>query len=379
MFPVAVSVKFLTKPLGLYLHLPFCGSKCKYCDFYSTYATDELLDSYTVGLINALKEWGGKINRPIDTIYLGGGTPSLLSHRLPTLLQAVNDSFSVLNDAEITLEMNPTGEVSQILEFAKSAGINRLSIGAQSGIDRELELLGRTHTAADTENTVRLARKAGFDNISLDIMLALPFSNRESLDYSLRFIDRLEPDHISAYLLKIEEKTVFYKQRDKLCLPDDDTQAEQYLQMCDFFKKRGFEHYEISNFCRNQKLSRHNTKYWLGDDYLGIGPSAHSCLDGKRFYYSRDLKAFLRGESPIEDGKSGSSEEFVMLRLRLERGFSPYEYRSEFGKELSYGFLERCKLFKKTGLLNEGERISLTDKGMLVSNTIITELLECLE
>ncbi len=361
------------------MHIPFCGSKCKYCDFYSTYATDELLDSYTQGLINALKEWGGKINRPIDTIYLGGGTPSLLSHRLPTVLQAVKSSFEVLPSAEITLEMNPSGDIAPLLEYARLSGVNRLSIGAQSGNDRELEILGRSHTVEDTEKNVALARNIGFDNISLDIMLALPFSDSKSLEHSLRFINSLKPEHISAYLLKIEERTFFYKQRQDLNLPDDDAEAEQYLQMCSFFEKRGYNHYEISNFCKEDKQSRHNTKYWLGEDYLGIGPSAHSCLDGKRFYYKRDLKAFLRGEPPVPDGKSGNNEEFIMLRLRLKEGFLPLEYNSLFEKKLSKAFLEQCEIYKKVGLLEKGDRISLTDKGMLVSNTIITELLECLE
>ena len=378
-FPEAASVKFLTNS-GLYLHIPFCKKKCNYCDFYSTFVTENSLDEYTEGLITALNKWGGTFkNRPIDTIYLGGGTPSLLGHRLPSLLNAVHNAFKVTNDAEITLELNPTGNVEELLRFAKQAGINRLSIGAQSGDDEELKILGRTHTAKDTENTVKLARKMGFDNISLDIMLGLPDSNEQSLKKSLDFITNLNPEHISAYLLKIEEKTVFYKKQNELNLPDDDAQAEQYLYMCKYLEEKGYEHYEISNFAKFRNLSRHNTKYWLGEDYLGIGPSAHSCIDGKRFYYPKSIKEFLDGISPVFDGESGGKEEYIMLRLRLKSGINTDEYAEKIGENLPQNFLNLCKNFEKAKLLNiENNRIYLTDNGMLLSNSIITELLECL-
>ena len=208
-FPEAAQVKSLTNPSGLYLHIPFCEKKCKYCNFYSSFVTEELLDSYTEALIKSINQWGGKYNRPIDTIYLGGGTPSLLRHRLPTLLSSINNSFNICKDSEITLEINPASNSEALLESAKMAGINRLSIGAQGGSDDELKILGRTHTAADTENTVATARKMGFNNISLDIMIGLPFSTNETLKNNLDFINRLNPEHISAYILKLEERTAF--------------------------------------------------------------------------------------------------------------------------------------------------------------------------
>lgn len=378
MFPEAAQVKSLTNPSGLYLHIPFCEKKCKYCNFYSSFVTEELLDSYTAALIKSINQWGGKYNRPIDTIYLGGGTPSLLGHRLPEVLKNIRNSFDVSADSEITLEVNPASNSLSLLEYAKEAGINRLSIGAQSGSDTELKILGRTHTAADTEKTVAAARKMGFSDISLDIMIGLPFSTNETLKTNLEFINALSPEHISAYILKIEEKTAFSKEQSILSLPDDDAVSEQYLAMADFFESKGYSHYEISNFSKTGYESRHNLKYWNGTDYLGIGPSAHSSIDGKRFYYPNDLKAFIEGNNPIDDGFSGGEEEFIMLRLRLKSGINPEEYHSLLGKPLSTDFLEKCRLFEKAGFLTmDNKSISLTNKGMLLSNSIITELLEC--
>lgn len=364
---------------GLYLHIPFCEKKCRYCDFYSSFVTDELLDNYTEALIKSINQWGGNFNRPIDTIYLGGGTPSLLGRRLPSVLDAVRASFELQPNSEITLELNPTGDTESLLEYAKEAGINRLSIGAQSGIDRELKTLGRGHTAKDTENTVLTARKSGFQNISLDLMLGLPHSDQKTLTESLEFIKGLEPEHISAYILKIEERTAFYKERESLNLPCDDEQAEQYLLMCEFFESSGYIHYEISNFCKEGFHSRHNLKYWQGVDYLGIGPAAHSCVNGKRFYYPRDLKAFLKGNSPLPDGESGGIEDYIMLNLRLKTGISLLEIEQNFGTTLPPQFYSTCKMFKTAGLMEQNERIYLTNKGMLLSNSIITTLLECIE
>ena len=241
-----------------------------------------------------------------------------------------------------------------------------------------LSLLGRTHSANDTRNTVALAREIGFSNISLDIMIGLPDSSADSLKYDLEFISSLSPDHISAYILKIEENTAFFARKDNLNLPDDDAQAEQYLLMCDFFESKGFEHYEISNFAKNGKKSRHNLKYWIGHDYLGIGPAAHSMLDSKRFYYPRDLKSFINGNTPLPDGNGGGKEEYIMLRLRLKSGIVYEEYKSLFGAEVSAEFLEKCRFYAKAGLMDlTDKKIALTNKGMLLSNSIITELLEC--
>lgn len=361
----------LTKPFGLYIHIPFCLKKCNYCDFYSVSADEEIKRNYAKSLIREIKQWGGRLSRPIDTVYFGGGTPSLLAEFLPDIMTAVKSSFILCENAEITIEMNPADNSEQILSFALKSGVNRLSIGAQSGIDTELKVLGRRHTAKQTVETVRLARELGFENISLDIMLALPHSNEKTLEKSLDFITDLKPEHISAYILKVEENTPFNKVYDTLNLPDEDGAADQYLQMCEYLKNAGYGHYEISNFAKKGKESRHNLKYWKLEDYLGIGPSAHSFLEGKRFYYNRNLNEFIKGAFPLPDGEGGSEEERVMLALRLAEGL-----KIDFTPTLA----KKCDLLSKCGLLNMKDGfISLTDKGMLLSNSIITEILECMK
>ncbi|MBR4099969.1 MAG: radical SAM family heme chaperone HemW [Clostridia bacterium] len=358
-------MKFLTK-LGLYLHIPFCVKKCAYCDFYSAVFTEEMAVKYFEALKREIKQWGGKINRPIDTIYLGGGTPSLLNDKLPNLLECVKENFRVTQNAEITLEINPQPNITQILENAKRAGINRLSIGAQSGADHELKALGRTHSKDDTKNAVATAKALGFSNVSLDLMLGLPDSDNKTLKTNLDFITSLEPTHISAYILKVEPNTLFSKTENMLNLPDEDGICEQYLYMCEYLGKKGFSHYEISNFAKPQFESRHNLKYWNCEEYLGLGPSAHSFLNGERFYYPRDMKAFISGNTPIFDSEGGSDDEKLMLALRLKKG-------------VSTDALPQSKLdfFVKNGFAEiQNNQFSLTDKGMLISNQIILQLLE---
>ena len=376
-FPEAVSVKFLTN-LGLYLHIPFCKKKCRYCDFYSACSDEGMIDRYTEALIKKIKQWGGEISRPIDTVYLGGGTPSLLAHRLPDVLNAVKESFEVTENCETTLELNPSGNTQEILSNAKRAGVNRLSIGLQSGNDAELELLGRTHSFKEGVETFKTARNMGFSNISLDLMIGLPHSGEnDNLKESLEKIISLNPEHISAYILKIEEKTAFYKDADSLNLPDDDSVAKQYLYMSEILEKNGYSHYEISNFAKIGFESRHNLKYWLLEDYLGIGPSAHSFYNGKRFYYPRDIKAFMSGNIPVADGKGGDLEEYIMLRLRLKEGFSSADAEKKYNIKLPNSFYDKCKSFEKAGLLEiKSDRYSLTNNGFLLSNSIISELLE---
>ncbi|MBQ6825913.1 MAG: radical SAM family heme chaperone HemW [Clostridia bacterium] len=370
-FPAAALVKSLHNNAGLYINVPFCVKKCKYCDFYSSFITDELLDSYKDALIRSIKQWGGKFDRPIDTIYFGGGTPSLLSYRLPEIMSSITENFNILPNSEITLELNPSGDINNILKYAKKSGFNRLSIGMQSGINSELKVLGRTHTALDTINSVKLARDLGFNNISLDIMIGLPDSDISSLRKSLDLLLSLKPEHISSYILKIEEKTVFYKLKDSLNLPDEDSVAEQYLFMSEYLEKKGYKHYEISNFCKTDFQSRHNTKYWKLYEYLGIGAAAHSFIDNKRFFYPKDLKGFIKGNEPIFDDFGGKQDEYIMLGLRLAEGISG---------DFPQSFMEKCKIFEKNGLMKiENRKISLTNNGMLVSNAIISELLECLE
>lgn len=357
---------------GLYLHIPFCAKKCAYCDFYSAFSDSSQIDRYLLALIAEIKRWGGLYNRPIDSVYIGGGTPSLLEERIIPLLDAVRESFKVSDNAEITAELNPSSASEVFLSAAKKAGVNRLSIGVQSGIDSELKRLGRTHTALDAQKTVAKARELGFDNISLDLMLALPDSNLETLRASLDFITALSPEHISAYILKIEPKTALYAKSD-LIIPDGDETADQYLFMCDYLKKKGFEHYEISNFAKNGMISRHNIKYWRCEEYLGIGPSAHSFINGERFYYPKDLAGFISSPKTVGDGEGGDVFERIMLALRLSEGCDLSEFIPKTPKVLE----QTLEALQKAGLIElAGSRVSLTNKGMLVSNSIISEITE---
>ena len=358
-------------PIGLYIHIPFCEKKCAYCDFYSCFPSDRILNEYLSSLILQIKQWGGKLDRPIDTIYIGGGTPSLLGDRIIRLINSISENFRICENAEITAELNPMSS-SGFLRHAKKAGINRLSIGVQSGSDAHLKVLGRNHTALDAQKTVATARELGFKNISLDLMIGLPGSDLISLKDDIDFILSLSPQHISAYILKIEQNTAFGKKESVLNLPDDDCIAQQYLYMCEILENTGFEHYEISNFSKSGYQSRHNLKYWRGEEYLGIGPAAHSFLDGERFYYPRDIKGFISSPKVLSDGQGGSREEKLMLSLRLSGGVDLNEI---------YGEIPQSLLPKITALENAGyiksdlPRISLTNSGMLISNSIITELL----
>lgn len=362
----------MTNPLGLYIHIPFCEKKCNYCDFYSAFYNKETLDVYLSALKGEIKKWGGKINRPIDTVYIGGGTPSLLGNNIIDLANCIKQNFTLCKNVEFTVEINPASS-DRFLSFAKAAGVNRISIGVQSGSDEMLKILGRTHTKQMAVDTVNMAKKLGFDNISVDLMIALPHSNIKTLEKDIDFMLSLSPQHISAYILKIEPNTVFSKKYDGLNLPNDDNVAEQYLYMCDRLQNSGYNHYEISNFAVDNRLSRHNVKYWILDDYLGIGPAAHSCLDGKRFYYPRDLNGFIKQPNIIFDGNAGSKYEELMLGIRMSQGID----LSKVYKEIPKIIKEKITQFEKAGYINVNwPCVSLTNSGMLVSNSIITELLE---
>lgn len=358
-------------PRGLYIHIPFCEKKCAYCDFYSSFPLKKSVNEYVTSLKREIKKWGGELGCPIDTIYIGGGTPSLLGGEIISLIECVRDNFKVLKDAEITVEINPSSAFD-FLEYACSAGVNRISIGVQSGSDATLKTLGRTHTVKDSINTVNRARELGFDNISVDLMIGLPQSCAQTLNRDIDFIISLMPDHISSYILKIEENTAFSLNRGKLDLPDDDRIADEYLYMCKRFKESGFEHYEVSNFTRFGKKSRHNLKYWCGEEYLGLGASAHSYINGKRFYYPRDLKGYINSPEIILDGEGGTAQERFMLGMRLSEGVDlseifgtiPDEVKSRVEKLEKYGYIKA-----------QMPHISLTESGMLISNSIITELL----
>ncbi len=379
--PAAAQVKFLTnKGLGLYLHIPFCEAKCRYCDFYSLSGDPLKKELYKNALLKEIKKWGEKIFRPISSIYIGGGTPSALpAHFLCKILNCVKSSFSVSSDAEITVEVNPKSASLPLFEALINAGVNRLSIGVQSGNDSELKTLGRLHNRKTAEETFLNARKAGFKNISLDLMLALPDSNTQTLKNTLDFFISLSPEHISAYILKIEENTPLFKIKDTLNLPDENEISEQYLLVSRTLQNTGYEHYEISNFAKAGKTSCHNVNYWKCGEYLGIGPAAHSFLEGKRFFYPADIMKFITCPETVFDCFGDDKEEFIMLNLRLKEGLSLSELKNEYNVVPSAAFMNKIKLFEKNGLCTfNNNTVSLTVKGMLVSNEIIAQLEESL-
>ena len=361
--------------LGLYIHIPFCQKKCNYCDFYSVVPTEDTRKRYIESLVAEIKKWGERTARPIDTMYIGGGTPSLLSEaELSAILGAVRNGFNLLDNAEITVEVNPGDNLENFLKYAVSLGVNRVSIGVQSCLENELCTLGRRHTANDAKKAVAMARNIGINNISADIMLGLPDSTLDTLKKSIDGVLCLETEHISAYILKVEKGTPFYKM--PLNIPDDDKTAEQYVFLCESMKNAGYEHYEISNFAKPGYQSRHNNRYWKQEEYIGIGPSAHSFFKGDRFYYERDIDSFIKCAEVILDGTGGDEAEYIMLSLRLASGLNFNEYIEKFKKPISNQIIDKAKHFEKHGLCTVSNKgISLTAKGMLVSNTIISEFL----
>ena len=387
----------MNNKLGLYLHVPFCRGKCPYCDFYSVSAEEALMDEYTARMTALLEARGADCGKPaVSTVYFGGGTPNLLgSKRLKALLCAAQNNFFVLPNAEITLECNPSGGItSEFFRELRDSGFNRVSMGLQSANGEELRLLGRRHSAEEAERTVRAARDGGFSNISLDIMLGLPEpgavenpgaafaenarkSARKRLESSIAFAASLGVEHISSYILKVEEGTPFAARGVET--PPDDEVAQLYLFCVDELKKYGYEQYEISNFAKKGRESRHNLLYWHGDEYLGFGPAAHSFYKGRRFFYPRDINAFLGGCEPVCDGIGGDIEEYAMLNLRLSEGLLREKAEQRFGAQGAAVFEKMLKNTKKCPpdvLRADKDRIYLTPKGFLLSNAIILKLLD---
>lgn len=335
---------------GLYFHIPFCKNKCPYCDFYSVKYDESVALQYTDEICNEIKQYQGVF----DTVYFGGGTPSILPPELiGKILDCARKWFNISDDAEITVECNPSKDLSEDFKKYASYGINRISLGMQSAVDKERFALGRAAGKTEVEKAINYARQAGIENISLDLMLGTPKQTLASLDYSFDFIKSMGVPHISAYMLKIEEGTKFYQMRNKLVLPDDDTVGEMYLKTVETLASFGIEQYEISNFAVPGFESRHNTKYWDLTPYLGIGKSAHSFWDGKRFYYDREW-------NKVDDGVGGDKEEQIMLGFRLAKGIDKSLVGRDYGELVKMGYIADL-----------GDRIALTPSGMLVSNTII--------
>jgi len=359
--------------LGIYVHVPFCGKKCGYCDFYSVCYSKVQAELYVNAVLRNIRHYSDK-SRTVDTVYFGGGTPSLLTaEQLSEIVSEIGRSFDLDPHAEITLEANPNTLTPEKLAGLRNAGINRLSIGVQSMCDAELKLLGRSHSAERAARAVRDAAEAGFRNISCDLMLGIPTQTPDSLTASIGTLAELPIQHVSAYILKIEDGTPFDCGEVKASLPDEDATAELYLLAVRELGRHGFEQYEVSNFAKAGFESRHNCRYWRCEDYLGIGPAAHSCCGGGRFAVPRDISAFIGADvqpTEVTDEHPCGFEEYAMLRLRLAEGLDLTdvpEHRSDIEKKLP-------ALVKAGYVRFDGERVSLTPEGFLVSNSVIEAL-----
>ena len=381
-------VEHKKKPLGIYVHIPFCRSKCEYCDFYSIPGarSKDLMDRYLDATIAHIRESApAALGYEVDTVYFGGGTPSFFGARgLSRLFAEIDRRFNVSRDAEVTFEANPDSVTLPMLMSLRRAGFNRISIGVQSDLVEQLKALGRPHNYKQAQQAVSLARRAGFDNVSVDLMFGLPNQSREQWMQTLRHVIDLKADHISCYGLKVEPGTKLYEYRNCANLPDDDAQADMYFYAVETLESFGYKQYEISNFAKDGYICRHNMKYWVGDEYLGFGPCAASDFAGKRFTIEADLEKYITGVMnkgvvlsecetvPLRE-RAG---EYLMLRLRTVDGVEEGEYTRSF--LLPFKPIEKVLLdLQKQDLtvLSNG-RWRLTPKGFMVSNSILVRLLD---
>lgn len=367
--------------LGVYVHIPFCASKCPYCDFYSlTNATDEQKDRYADVLLNYLHQWAKTLSQPADTLYFGGGTPSLLgAHRLQKVITVARELFSINDGAEITLEANPGDDLSDVFKAFAAAGGNRLSLGVQAVDDTQLRILGRRHTVSDVDAAVTAANKAGIQNVSLDLMLATSGQTAADIRTAARRFADWGATHVSAYLLKLENGTPYAMSPPTL--PNDDEAATLYLEAVAALREIGFAQYEISNFAKAGFESRHNLKYWNLEPYIGIGPSAHSFIDGKRFYYPRSLDTFLQGTEPLVENPEDSTipenspTEYAMLRLRLCEGVTEVGFYERFGTTIPLAWRKKAAALPRELVNVDDTGIRLTLEGFLVSDAILAHIL----
>ena len=373
----------MEQTLGLYLHIPFCKSKCTYCDFYSLPHSEEKMDAYTAALIRHLEEVAPRCARQtVDTVYFGGGTPSYLGEkRLTQLLKTVKKRYHVAPDAEITLEANPDSAGDwKTLRALRKAGFNRISLGVQAADDAMLRRIGRVHTWDQVLSAVAAARMAKLENLSLDLIYGLPGQTLADWQETLTAAAALEPKHISCYGLKVEPGTPLWQQRQSAALPDDDAQADMYLWTVDYLAKQGYVQYEISNFARPGFESRHNLKYWQLGEYAGFGPGAHSDLGGVRFAYERDLDAYIAGELRLSEMERipplDRDLEYIMLSLRTVQGIDSGYFERQFRQKFR-PMEELLTRYEANGLAARTERgWHLTPRGFFVSNAIIVSLQE---
>ena len=372
------------KLAGIYIHIPFCRSRCSYCDFATGLYESALAERYVASVVSEITSWR-EVDQPetVDTIYFGGGTPSLLSPaQLEALMQAVRTRFDVSPNAEVTMEMNPGTVTPETLRAFRILGINRASFGAQTFDDRELARLGRSHSSDDTRRTFSLLREDGFDNVSFDLIAGLPGQTLSAWERNLAEAFALSPEHLSFYLLEVHEGTPLAAHIKKGLQPppDEDLAAEMYQVMLERAAEAGYEHYEISNLCLPGCESRHNTKYWTGAPYYGFGCSAHS-FDGasRRWANERDLSKYVavveRNGSPlVEDRRLTEADrraEAVFLGMRMMAGVRTNEFKELFGVDLGAVHADDLRNFQLAGLIEfDGDLLKLTRAGALLSNEV---------
>ena len=366
----------MEKKVGIYVHIPFCKVKCAYCNFYSlpdSARDGRLIDSYESAVVKHIWEYSAQLDGYlIDTVYFGGGTPSHIgATRLIEILNALKKSGHVLLDSEITIEVNPGNITREELVRLRRAGFNRLSIGVQCADNIILNNIGRTHTFEAAEVTFNDARQAGFKNISLDIIFGLPSQDRENWAQTLQRVAGLKAEHISCYSLKIEEGTELFVYKDSPFLPDDDIQADMYLYAVDILSRFGYKQYEISNFARRGYESKHNMKYWLGEEYIGFGPGAHSYVGMCRYSFTEDVAEYIeqisQGVRIVEHEEQMSdfenAGEYLMLRLRTTHGISEVEYYNIYRLKMDL-VLELLHKYEENGwAAYKDERWRFTPKG----------------
>ena len=372
-------------PLGLYLHIPFCKSKCAYCDFYSLARREEKMDDYVRALTNHLVETAPMAaGHTVDTVYFGGGTPSYLgSERMAQLLQTVKKHYRVAKDAEITMEANPDSLFDwKSLRALRRLGLNRISLGVQSSDDTMLRSIGRIHSWQQVVEAAEEVRRAKIPDLSLDLIYGLPDQTMEQWQKTLADALSLSPEHISCYGLKLEEGTPLWCRRESLDLPDDEAQAQMYLYTVEHLRQSGYEQYEISNFARPGHASRHNLKYWTLGEYAGFGPGAHSDFGNVRYAYSADLDAYLQGHLVLSESETMEEQEreqeYIMLALRTAAGLDVKTFENRF--RCRFDALEKLlRRYADHGLAQATEYgWRLTPEGFLVSNAIISSLVEAL-
>ena len=370
-------------PMEIYIHIPFCIRKCDYCDFLSGPSGPKEQADYVQALLREIQAVEEGEGRSVSSIFIGGGTPSVLDERLlGDILREIRNRFKMEEDAEITIEVNPgTANIGKLQAY-REMGINRLSIGLQSPEDRELKILGRIHNYGQFLETYQEARTVGFDNINIDLMSAIPDQTYEGWVKNLRTVAELEPEHISAYSLIVEEGTPFAAR--KLNLPDEDTEYNMYEATAQILKEYGFEQYEISNYARKGRKCRHNVGYWTRQDYLGFGLGASSLYGKERFANTADMKKYLENSKNPEKirekepslTREDEMAEFMFLGLRMTKGISKADFQRCFGCTIESVYGEVLEKYESMELLLEKDgRIFLSREGIHVSNSIMAEFL----